>query len=137
MDLDWRLKARGWQSWYVPDALGRHERGGEGARRSQLVERLSYRNWFLTVLKNDDWDSVRRQWHLLGATTALRSADLAVTVPTAFARAIRDLTDTRSTRRKRRIAEARRTVDNSAIVERWFEPFDYRAWIAKRIRRGW
>lgn len=137
VDLDWRLKARGWESWYVPGALGRHERGGEGARRSQLVERLSYRNWFLTVLKNDDLDSAIRQWHLLAATTALRTADLALTMPVAFAKAVADLVDTRSTRRKRRIAETRRTVDNAAIVERWFEPFDYRAWIAKRIRRGW
>ncbi|MEE8602527.1 glycosyltransferase family 2 protein [Euzebya tangerina] len=137
VDIDWRLKARGWQAWYLPDAVGRHERGGEGARRSRLVERLSYRNWFLTVAKNDDPGSLLRHWHLLGATTALRTADLALTVPLAFLGAVRDLADPRSTLRKRRLAEAHRTVPNAEIVARWFEPFDYRAWVAKRIRRGW
>lgn len=137
VDLDWRLKARGWEAWYTPDATGRHERGGEGARRSRLVEQLSYRNWFLTVAKNDDLEAILPNLHLFAATTFLRTADLAVTVPTAFLRALTDARLLPSTMAKRRLAEPRRTVGNDEIVQRWFEPFDYAAWIRKRIRRGW
>lgn len=137
VDLDWRLKARGWQAWYTPDAVGAHERGGEGARRSTVVERLSYRNWFITVVKNDDLASMAPHAHLLAATTFLRTADLAVTVPTAFLKALTDVRLLGSTLHKRRLADQRRTVANADIVRRWFEPFDYAEWIRKRIRRGW
>lgn len=137
VDLDWRLKARGWRSRYVPDAVALHERGGIGPRRSAFVERLSYRNWFLTVAKNDDWVAIRPDAHLLAATTVLRSADLAVTVPTAFVRALGDVRILRSTLRKRRLAEQRRTVPNARIVEEWFGRFDYIAWFRHRILRGW
>lgn len=137
VDLDWRSKARGWRSVYAPAALGLHERGGIGPRRSPFVERLSYRNWFLTVAKNDDWAAMRPDAHLLAATTLLRTADLAVTVPTAFLKALGDVRILRSTMRKRHLAEARRTVPNAEIVERWFGRFDYVAWFRKRILRGW
>ncbi|CAN5367041.1 hypothetical protein BH23ACT9_BH23ACT9_27130 [soil metagenome] len=137
VDLDWRLKARGWRSRYAPDALGLHERGGIGVRRSAVVERLSYRNWFLTVAKNDDWAAMRPDAHLLAATTLLRTADLAITVPTAFLKALGDIRILRHTLRKRAVAERRRTVGNDAIVEQWFGAFDYVAWFRKRILRGW
>ena len=137
VDLDWRLKARGWASRYVPAARGLHERGGDGARRSPLVERLSYRNWFLTVLKNDDLAAMAPDLHLVTATTVLRTADLVLTVPTAFLRAVADVRLARRALAKRRVAAARATVDNATIVEEWFGAFDYRAWFAKRIARGW
>lgn len=138
VDLDWRFKARGWTSRYVPGATGLHERGGEFARRSTFVERLSYRNWFLVVLKNDDPVSLLRQAHLMGATTMLRTLDIAATVPTAFVRAVVD--DVRlapATLRRRRAADLRRTVDNREIVAEWFGAFDYADWFAQRFGRSW
>lgn len=137
VDLDWRMRARGWQAWYTPDAVGLHERGGDGPRRSAIVERLSYRNWFLTVLKNDEPSTMWPDAHLLGATTILRTADLALTVPTAFAKALTDVRLVPQTLAKRRHLQRHRTVSAAAIVQRWFEPFDYQTWISKRIRRGW
>ncbi|MGI9015622.1 MAG: glycosyltransferase family 2 protein [Euzebya sp.] len=137
VDLDWRLKARDWQAWYVPQARAMHERGGEGPRRSAIVERLSYRNWFLTVIKNDDPSTWWPHAHLLGATTVLRTADLAVTVPTALVKALTDVRLLPSTLRKRRLADTRRLVGGAQIVDRWFESFDYAAWIRKRLKRGW
>lgn len=137
VDLDWRLKARGWRSRYAPDALALHERGGIGPRRSPFVERLSFRNWFLTVAKNDDWAAVRPDAHLLVATTLLRTVDLAITVPTAFLKALGDVRILRSTLRKRHLAEQRRTVPNAVVVEEWFGRFDYAAWFKKRVARGW
>lgn len=137
VDMDWRLKARGWQAWYAPDAMGRHERGGEGPRRSRLVERLSYRNWFLTVVKNDDMASLLPHLHLFAATTVLRTVDLAVTVPSAFLAAVGDAGLIGSALTKRHQIDAGRRVSNAQIVSDWFEPFDYARWIRKRIRRGW
>ena len=137
VDLDWRLKARGWRTRYTPDATGLHERGGQFARRSRFVERLSYRNWFLVVLKNDDPLSLLRQGHLFAATTWLRTVDIAVTVPSAFALAVAD--DIRmgpAFLRKRAAIDARRTVDNADIVDEWFGDFDYRAWFAERFGRS-
>ena len=136
VDVDWRLKARGWRSRYAPDALGLHERGGEGARRSDLVERLSYRNWFLTVLKNDDLRTALPHAHLLAATTTLRTIDVAVNLPRVFGRSVLDMRLIPRTLRKRRAIEASRTVDNRVIVEEWFGDFDYREWVTRRLGRG-
>jgi GT2 family glycosyltransferase len=137
VDLDWRLKARGWQARYVPEALATHERGGEGARRSRLVERLSYRNRFLVIAKNDDLGSLLPDLPAVGATTVLKTADLVLTVPTAFLRSLGDAGLLRSALARRRVAERRRTVANAEVVARWFESFDYRDWVRKRAARGW
>lgn len=136
VDVDWRLKARGWRARYAPDAVGLHERGGEGARRSALVERLSYRNWFLTVLKNDDLRTALPHAHLLAATTTLRTVDVAVNLPAVFGRSLLDMRLIPRTLRKRRAIDASRTVDNRVIVEQWFGDFDYREWITRRLGRG-
>lgn len=135
VDLDWRLQARGWKAYHEPTAMALHERGGTGARRSAFVERLSYRNWFLTVVKNDDWQTALPDAHLLGATTLLRTADLAVNVPKAFIGAIQDRELLTKILAKRCEALSRATVPNNKIVERWFGPFDYADWIRRRLQR--
>lgn len=135
VDVDWRLRARGWKAVHEPTALALHERGGTGARRSAFVERLSYRNWFLTVLKNDDWAAAKSDAHLLGATTALRTADLAIHVPNAFLGAINDRDLINKALVKRRIIKANATVSNAQIVHDWFGPFDYADWIRRRLQR--
>lgn len=135
VDLDWRLQARGWTAYHEPAAMALHERGGTGARRSAFVERLSYRNWFLTVAKNDDWQTAAPDAHLLGATTMLRTADLAVHVPKAFIGAIKDRDLLAKILVKRHAARSRATVPNGEIVEKWFGPFDYADWIRRRLQR--
>ena len=135
VDLDWRLRARGWKAYHEPAAMALHERGGTGARRSAFVERLSYRNWFLTVLKNDDWQAVFPDAHLLGATTLLRTADLAVHVPTAFIGAARDHELLAKILIKRKEIQENATVSNQQIVRDWFGPFDYADWIRRRLQR--
>ena len=135
VDLDWRLHLRGWQVWYQPAAHGWHERGGAGPRRSAVVERLNYTNRLHVVLANDDLASLLRAGPGVFVTTALKTVELMLTVPSAFIRSLADLRRLPATLRRRRIIQAQATVDPAEIAVRWFEPFDYRAWFATWYRR--
>lgn len=138
VDLDWRLQLRGWQAWYAADACGWHERGGAGPRRSQLVEKLNFVNRFAVIIKNDDPAAFTRALPGVALTTALKAAELALTVPRAFLRSVPALWQLRSALAKRRIVQGRATVNPDAVVDRWFVPFDYGSWFRaywRRIRR--
>jgi GT2 family glycosyltransferase len=138
VDLDWRLALRGWRCWYEPTALGWHERGGAGPRRSAVVERLNFVNRFLVVAKNDDVGSLARSLPGFALTSALKAGELAVTVPSAFAAAIPELRGLSRALEKRRIVQAGARVDPASVTARWFEPFDYGAWVRTwwaRMRR--
>lgn len=135
VDLDWRLALRGWRCWYEPAAQGWHERGGAGPRRSATVERLNFVNRFLVIAKNDDPGSLARALPGVAATSLLKAGELALTVPSAFLRSLPDLRRLRGALAKRRLIQARASVPPAAVVERWFEPFDYRAWVATWWRR--
>ncbi len=64
IDLAFRLRWRGWETWYAPEAVARHERSvGSDARgllervrarrlRSQAISRWSYRNHWWVMIKN-------------------------------------------------------------------------------------
>lgn len=128
VDLDWRLQLAGWSAWYTPAATGWHERGGAGPRRSALVERLNWVNRLFVVIKNDDLGALARAAPGVGFTTLLKTVELAVTVPRAALAGLRDLQRVPSAWRKRRVIQERARVPASAVVARWFEPFDYRGW---------
>jgi GT2 family glycosyltransferase len=135
VDLDWRLALRGFHAWYTPDACGWHERGGAGPRRTAVVERLNFTNRFLVVLKNDDASALARALPGVMVTSTLKAGELMLTVPSAF---IRSAGAARLVPRmlvKRRLIHARATVDPAHVVERWFAPFDYQAWIMAWWRR--
>lgn len=139
VDLDWRLALRGWSCWYEPAATGWHERGGAGPRRSAVVERLNFVNRLHVVCKNDDPAALLRALPGVGLTTVLKAGELAVTVPSAFLRSIPELRHLPRSMAKRRVVQSRATVDPAAVVARWFEPFDYAAWVRtwwRRIRAG-
>jgi GT2 family glycosyltransferase len=135
VDLDWRLQLRGWQAWYAPEATAWHERGGEGPRRSALVERLNFTNRFLVVAKNDDPAALARALPGFALTTVLKAGELAVTVPTAFVAAFARGRLLRRALAKRRLVQAGATVDPGAVVARWFAPFDYERWVRLWWRR--
>ena len=135
VDLDWRLQLRGFEAWYTPDACAWHERGGAGPRRSALVERLNFTNRFLVVLKNDDLAALGRALPGFGTTSLLKAGELALTVPSAFLRSAAAVRLVPRMLAKRRLVHARATVDPAAVIERWFEPFDYGLWIATWWRR--
>jgi GT2 family glycosyltransferase len=135
VDLDWRLQLRGWRAWYAADARGWHERGGAGPRRSQLVERLNFVNRFAVIIKNDDPAAFARASPGVALTTLLKTAELAVTVPGAFLRALPALWRLRSALAQRRVIQGRATVDPAVVIDRWFVPFDYGHWIRTYLRR--
>lgn len=135
VDLDWRLKLRGWETWYTPQARAWHERGGAGPRRSAVVERLNYANRFLVVLKNDDAGALARAAPGVALTTALKSGELAATVPSAFLRSFGALRLVPAMLAKRRLIHAAASVDPAQVVERWFGSFDYAAWVGTWWRR--
>jgi len=61
VDLSWRARSRGWSFKYVPSATGYHVRGfSPGKRKKQplFFRRLSYRNRYLTIIKNDSISAV-------------------------------------------------------------------------------
>lgn len=56
VDLSWRARSRGWTFAYVPKATGYHVRGFSPRKRKKqplFFRRLSYRNRYLTLLKNE------------------------------------------------------------------------------------
>jgi GT2 family glycosyltransferase len=135
VDLDWRAAMRGWVCWYEPTAVAEHERGGAGPRRTARVEQLNWQNRLLVVVKNDTGAAFVRG--LLGfvATTTLKTAELVLTVPSAFVAALRDLGLIRVMWRKRAAVHGRATVSSGDVAARWFEPFDYLGWIRTWWRR--
>lgn len=129
VDLDWRAQRRGWTCWYEPTAVARHERGGAGVRRTPKVERLNFANRLLVVVKHDTFRSVGRAWPGVVATTTLKLLELLFTVPQAVPGAVSDLRRVRVMRAKRAWIDVHATVAASEVVDRWFQPFDYLAWV--------
>ncbi len=65
VDLSWRARARGWRFAYVPTATGFHVRGFSPKKRKKqplFFRRLSYRNRYLTLIKNDTLRSLLPHW---------------------------------------------------------------------------
>ncbi len=61
VDLSWRARSRGWKFAYVPNAKGYHVRGFSPRKRKKqplFFRRLSYRNRYLTLLKNEQTRSL-------------------------------------------------------------------------------
>lgn len=135
VELDWRARLRGWRAVYEPDAVGRHERGGAGPRRTATVEALNFANRALVVATCDDGPSLRRAAPVVALTTLLKAIELAATTPRAVPAALRRLGALPAARRRRRQLLARATVAPGAVVARWFGPFDGRAWVRTWWRR--
>ena len=133
IDLDWRARLRGWHAAHVPAALGVHERGGAGARRSALVEECNAANRLLVVAKLDHRPSLLRALPAVVGGTVLKLSWLACTHPTVLPRVVRRVVrGWRPTMRRRAWALHTASVDPAVVVAA-FEPFDWRAW----VRRWW
>lgn len=135
VDLDWRAAMRGWVCWYEPAAVAEHERGGAGPRRTARVEQLNWQNRLLVLVKNDTLGGLLRAMPGLLLTTILKTGELLLTVPSAFVAALRDVRLVGVMRRKRAAVHGQAVVPSRQVVDRWFEPFDYGAWVATWWRR--
>ena len=75
VDLSWRARIRGWEFAYVPSATGYHVRGFSPRTRHKqplFFRKLSYRNRYLTLIKNETWDSLKPHfWRFIGFEVAM------------------------------------------------------------------
>ena len=53
VDLAWRSLIYGWESLFVPSAIGWHERRGSGGHLQRHIDVHSFKNRYLMILKND------------------------------------------------------------------------------------
>lgn len=135
VDLDWRARLRGWRAAHVPAAVGVHERGGAGTRRTPLVEEYNAANRLLVVAKLDDRGSLLRALPAVLAGTVLKLLWLLMTHPTVVPRvAARVRAGWRPTMRRRAWTLEHATVDPADVVAR-FESFDWRGWVRRWWRR--
>lgn len=135
VDLDWRLRLRGWSAWFEPAATAFHERGGAGPRRTARVEELNFANRFLVLWKNDTPQALARHAPGVVATSVLKYGELAVTVPSAAVRCLGRGALVPRMLAKRRVIQAAATVAPAAVVDRWFGSFDYGGWVRTWWRR--
>jgi GT2 family glycosyltransferase len=135
VELDWRARTLGWTAWYEPSAVGTHERGGAGPRRTPAVEALNWTNRLLVLATCDDPRARRRHLAVVATTTALKTVELALTVPSALGPALRRLRLLRRARWRRRQLHARARVAPAVVVERWAEPFRWTPWVTTWWRR--
>ncbi len=135
VDLDWRAALRGWGAWYEPAAVAEHERGGAGPRRTRRVEQLNFQNRLLTILKCDSPSRLLRDLPGVVLTTVLKAAELFLTVPSAFFATCGGVRLVPRIWRKRLIVQANATMPSQAVVDRWFDRFDYRRWVSSWWRR--
>jgi hypothetical protein len=91
VELAWRLRRFGWRCWHEPAAHATHQRGGAGPRRSAFVEELNAANRLLVCRDHEDLRDVGGSLPLVAATTGLKLAELALTVPRAWLPAVRRL----------------------------------------------
>ena len=137
-DLAWRARLRGWRFACVPEATGRHHRGGSGGKASTFILACNHRNRLLVMLRNDLPGSFFR--HLPGiAYTELRATLHMLTLrPAALVRAWVDFFRlAHSQTAKRRIIQSKRTAGREEL-EQWFEPYHYgiRATMQRARRRA-
>lgn len=135
VELDWRARLLGWDAWYEPDAVGTHERGGVGMRRTAAVEALNYANRLVVIATCDDAASLLRALPIVALTTTLKTVDLLVTEPRAVLPAVRRLAGLGRARRRRRQLLQRATRTPAEVVATWVEPFGFRAWVVAWWRR--
>lgn len=135
VELDWRARLRGWRAVHEPAAVGLHERGGAGPRRTPQVEALNFANRLLVVATCDHGPSLLRAAPLVAVTTLLKAVELAVTVPRAVPATLRRLGGLAAARRRRRQLMERAVVPPAEVVGRWFVAFDARAWARTWWRR--
>jgi GT2 family glycosyltransferase len=124
VDLAWRAQLYGWDSYYVPEAVGYHVRGFHlNQSRHEMpayLKRQSVKNGWLLIIKHDDPGSLLRDCFavipyqmkiLTGILTVERSSLLAVADTVKLMPSMR--------RKRREIRQRRRRSRED--IRRWFE----------------
>jgi GT2 family glycosyltransferase len=133
VDLDWRLRWRGWKAWYVPTAVGIHHRSATGARYTAPIMRHILKNRFLTVMKNYDDRMLRRNLGGIVAFTIIKTVDFARVHPSAALVLVDMVRMGRIARRRGRVIRQAGRVPADQMA-RWLKPFPWFSRVARRLR---
>jgi len=130
VDLDWRLRWRGWKAWYEPRAVAVHHRSASGARFSAPVMRHILANRILTVVKNYDRGTLLRNSLGFAAFTLVKTVDFATVHPSATLGLLDAARLIPVALRKRRWIRSNRRR-RPGELSRWLLPFPW----PERVRR--
>ena len=124
VDVAWRGQLYGWDTYYVPDAVGHHRRGfhlGQ-SRRSipQYLKRQSVKNGWLLLIKNDTLQSITRDIPYIAPYEAKIMAGL-LTFEHSSLGAIPDLLALLPRMRQKRAQIQARRRRSEEDMRRWFE----------------
>lgn len=132
VDLAWRLRLRGWQSVYVPKAVGYHGRGtgvlrrntpGQIARGRRTLSRFqkyySYKNHYLLQVKNDLPLNILKHFPFIISNEILRTLHTLVREPYLFKALAHAFIQLPRMLKKRKMIMARRTA-SAAEIAKWF-----------------
>jgi GT2 family glycosyltransferase len=132
VDLDWRARLLGWKSFYVPEAVAMHHRGGTAVRRSKIVEVHNYKNRYLMIMKNDYLLSNLKNIHQIIFTDIIKSSALFFRYPSALLGIFQVIKLTPATLRKRWVIKKKRKMSRKEM-EKWFIPFEYKPWFSQHL----
>lgn len=135
VDLDWRLRWKGWRSWYEPGAVAVHHRSASGARRTSMIMRHILKNRILTVVKNYDRRSLITNLPGLAIFTTIKTVDFAREHPIAvlgLVDAVRLMPT--AFRRRRQIKQGRRVAPRA--MRQWLQRFPWRNRVKRRLARS-
>lgn len=130
-DLAWRLRLRGWSTWYQPGALAWHARGSAGPTSLKATEllshgrttrgsarRSSWRNHRLMQLKNEQLELVRRDLFPILRREIGSLTLMALTRPGDLRAMVSLIRQTPGALRKRRWIQGRR-ISSASEMARW------------------
>ena len=139
VDLSWRLRLAGWESWYVPSAVAFHARTSHGLAgigyasavrefhaneksKPRHVRMNSMKNQWLVLVKNDDLSNLARDLPYVLGREALVLGHNALFAPRDTATALRGFfAALPGAVASRRVIKARQKARPSQL-RRWFEP---------------
>jgi len=131
VDLDWRLRWRGWSALHVPEALATHHLSGTGARLHPFVRRHIVKNYPALLTREYPTQWLARDAANILLMGGLMTAMYCTASPSAilgFVDFVRLLPRLREQRR--RIRERRRI--STVEMRRWMQPCPY----AEKSRLG-
>ncbi|MDO8512181.1 MAG: glycosyltransferase family 2 protein [bacterium] len=80
VDISWRLNRKGWKIVGASDVRAWHARvARKGEMKSANIVRLSWRNYFLVVIKNVSTEMIKKNWFPFGVQILARIGQFVVT----------------------------------------------------------
>ena len=135
VDVDWRARLRGWRAYYVPTAVGYHERGYKGGDRPRdpAILRHSLKNRHLLMIRNDAFSDLLLDAWAIFPVEALRALDFLLTAPRSLIGYLDVVRLLPKTLRQRRQIRQRVSVPHRE-VRRWLRGDPSRGWAMARAR---